>query len=245
MVVVIAWNLSRLRPSSDWHLTQGTLTHPRMVVFRTYRDQRGFNTQAWLAGKWTIWRCIFLEKGGFSSLNHATVWLPEGDISHRKKFPWPLFSDAFRIGPGRLGTGDGEFEGPSAVQSEPSEHLDFATRNQIGRNFQGLRTAAVLSYTYQTNLEVTRGHFQTKPMNLEGVRGWINIPFFMPKCSIAMRILWTHPLSVISPGSHFPSWFMLVVSMSLVWGALPLGCWAHKRNVERRWEVVLQHIIIH
>ena len=106
-----------------------------------------------------------------------------------EKFPWPLFSDAFRIGPGRLGTGDGEFEGPSAVQSEPSEHLDFATRNQIGRNFQGLRTAAVLSYTYQTNLEVTRGHFQTKPMNLEGVRGWINIPFFMPKCSIAMRIL--------------------------------------------------------
>ena len=68
----------------------------------------------------------FLEKGGFSSLTMPPL-VTRRVYKSPEKFPWPLFSDAFRICPGRLGTGDGEFEGPSAVQSEPSEHLDFVT----------------------------------------------------------------------------------------------------------------------
>ena len=129
-------------------------------------------TQAWLARKWTIWRCIsFLEKGFFPTANHATVYQR---VSHR--FTCPLPSDAFLpcAREWTLGTGDGEFEGPSAVQSEPPEHLDFATWYLLEAK-RG--TACFIPELGET---VT-----SKPN--QWTWGWINIPFF------CIQILWKIP----------------------------------------------------
>ena len=121
---------------------------------------------------------VFLGKRWVFQPNHATVWLPEGDISHRKNSHGHFFRTPFGFAL-RLGTGDGEFEGPSAVQSEPSEHLDFVTRNQIGRKLPGTADCGCpvlyLPETWKSPRSLPN------PTN-ELEEGWINIPFFMPKC---------------------------------------------------------------